>query len=133
MFKKKLVVEDIKQEKPAEKLLISPNLDKNVKYIKAVFDRCSDLVVREFKIPAREPIDAALFYIDGMVDKNLTAANILRSLQFNPSFINDKNINKSNAFNIVKDQLLKHRRSDNSRGYGYSSPKGLVRPGRPLN
>ena len=106
MFKKSLVVEDIKQEKPAEKLLISPNLDKNVKYIKAVFDRCSDLVVREFKIPAREPIDAALFYIDGMVDKNLTAANILRSLQFNPSFINDKNINKSNAFNIVKDQLL---------------------------
>jgi len=105
-FKQTLAYEDTKVEDTVEKVLVSSNLEKNVKYIKTVFERCSDVVVREFEIPAKESINAILIYIDGMVDKELTAANILRSLQFNSSLIQDKKINKTNAFNIVKDQLL---------------------------
>lgn len=105
-LKKTLINKDTKVEDTGEKVLVSSNLDKNVKYIRSVFERCSDVILREFKIPAKESISASVIYIDGMVDKTLTAANILRSLQFNPSIIQDKTINKSNAFNIVKDQLL---------------------------
>ena len=89
-----------------EKVLISDSLDKNIDYIKSVFDRCSDVVVREFKIPAKEAIDASLIYIDGMVDDDLVAESILRSLQLNPAIINDDKVNKSNAFTMVKERLL---------------------------
>jgi len=106
VFKRSIPDVDPKDEYTIEKFLISSSLEKNINYIKTVFDRCSDVVMREFKIPADEPISAYLIYIDGMVNIDLIAENILRSVQFNTSIINEGKISKSNALNVVKDQLL---------------------------
>ena len=105
-LKKTIEDQDNTVSDAGEKVLISDSLDKNIDYIKRVFDRCSDVVVREFKIPAKEAIDASLIYIDGMVDDDLVAESILRSLQLNPAIINDDKVNKSNAFTMVKERLL---------------------------
>jgi len=103
---KKNFTQDNKNEDTKEKVLISSNLAENISYINTIFDRCSDVVVREFKIPSKEPINASLIFIDGMVDNDLVAKNILRSLQFNSSIINDEDIDKSNIVDVVKDKLL---------------------------
>lgn len=106
VFKPTTAKEDTKTENSSEKILLSTKLDDNIKYIKTLFERCSDVVMRDFKINFHEPIDAFLVYIDGMVDKKLTANSILSSLQLNPGLIPDKKINKTNTFNIIKDQLV---------------------------
>lgn len=98
--------EDIKIEKSSEKVLLSSNLDENIKYLRSVFDRCNDVAMRSFQINAEEPIDGFLIYIDGMIDEKLTAANVLRSLQLNPAILKGQEINRSNAFNIIKDSFL---------------------------
>ncbi|MCG1011397.1 spore germination protein [Tepidanaerobacter sp. GT38] len=98
--------EDIKIEKSSENVLLSSNLDENIKYLRSVFDRCNDVAMRSFQINAEEPIDGFLIYIDGMIDEKLTATNVLRSLQLNPAILKGQEINRSNAFNIIKDSFL---------------------------
>lgn len=98
--------EDVKIEKSSEKVLLSSNLDENIKHLRSVFDRCNDVAMRSFQINAEEPIDGFLIYIDGMIDEKLTAANVLRSLQLNPAILKGQEINRSNAFNIIKDSFL---------------------------
>lgn len=96
-------IDDIKIENNVEKILVSPNLNENIKYIKTVFERCHDVVMREFKINLQKPIDGFLVYIEGMVDNRLTADNILGSLQQNLSHVQRQ---KGNVFDTVKDMLL---------------------------
>jgi len=98
--------EDIKIEKSSENVLLSSNLDENIKYLRSVFDRCNDVAMRSFQINAEEPIDGFLIYIDGMIDEKLTATNVLRSLQLNPAILKGQEINRSNVFNIIKDSFL---------------------------
>ena len=98
--------EDVKIEKSSEKVLLSSNLDENIKHLRSVFDRCNDVAMRSFQINAEEPIDGFLIYIDGMIDEKLTATNVLRSLQLNPAILKGQEINRSNAFNIIKDSFL---------------------------
>lgn len=98
--------EDVKIEKSSENVLLSSNLDENIKYLRSVFDRCNDVAMRSFQINAEEPIDGFLIYIDGMIDEKLTATNVLRSLQLNPAILKGQEINRSNVFNIIKDSFL---------------------------
>ena len=98
--------EDVKIEKSSEKVLLSSNLDENIKHLRSVFDRCNDVAMRSFQINAEEPIDGFLIYIDGMIDEKLTATNVLRSLQLNPAILKGQEINRSNVFNIIKDSFL---------------------------
>jgi spore germination protein KA len=97
-------IKDVKRNEPNP---LSSNLEENMKHVKAIFDRCSDIIMRDFKISAKEPIRAFIVYMDGMIDKDLTSNNILQALQLNPSLIRQgQKISKSNASKLVKDQVL---------------------------
>lgn len=56
------------------------DLAQNVTFIKDTFTNCSDLVVREFTIGYQERKQAALCYIDGLIDKVLVNDNVLNNL-----------------------------------------------------
>lgn len=107
IFKKKSKPRAFIELKGEEEHPLSSNLDENIKHIKVIFDRCSDIVMREFKISAEKPIGAFFVYVDGMIDKDLTGNNILHALQLNPSLMRQgRQLTKVNAFKIIKDQII---------------------------
>ena len=75
---KKAVLKPLKEK--GENKAISKNLNKNINTIKSAFafPDNKDLMVREFKI--KNTTDAAIFYLDGMVDKILINNFIIRQL-----------------------------------------------------
>ena len=66
---------------------LQSKLEENIKLFRAIFDRCSDVQYRflETKIFSRQ---AALIYIEGMVDKNLISQHAVRTLlELDPSSV----------------------------------------------
>ncbi|SHE34036.1 spore germination protein KA [Caldanaerobius fijiensis DSM 17918] len=59
---------------------IAKNLDDNEKYIKTIFDKCSDIVIRKFNIANNPNYKAALIYIDGMIQQNIIEESIIKRL-----------------------------------------------------
>jgi len=60
---------------------INTELSHNIAHLKAVFTHTPDLIVRHFTIK-HSGEQAALVYLDGLVDKNSINNNVLRPLQF---------------------------------------------------
>ncbi|HHX24011.1 MAG TPA: spore germination protein [Thermoanaerobacterales bacterium] len=107
LFKSSKEPLNIKDKNENKTIQMSPNLDENIKHLKAIFDRCSDIIMREFKINAPKPISAFLIYLDGMVDSKLVTDNIVKALQVSPSLITQgQELNKANAFTMIKDQII---------------------------
>ncbi len=65
---------------------LSSNLDKNIKHIRAIFDRCDDITMREFKIGAKTPIRAFMVHIEGMIDTSLATNNISKKYRIESPF-----------------------------------------------
>ncbi len=59
---------------------LEAKLSVNLQNLKQIFDLSSDIIYRELKIGYREPVDALLIYIDGMADKNLISATLIRPI-----------------------------------------------------
>ncbi len=58
---------------------LTPNLNKNIKLFRQILGESSDVTIRQFKI-ARGKKDAALIFLDGLVDKKKINDDILRPL-----------------------------------------------------
>lgn len=61
-------------------VLIEKSLEKNVSWMQEAFSRCSDVVCRKLTIGYESPCQAAVFYIDGLIDRTLMQDNILTPL-----------------------------------------------------
>ncbi len=63
-----------------------PELAKNLDNLRAVLGASDDVIIREFSLGPRGNIDAALIFIEGMIDKNTVDENILKPLMYNKQF-----------------------------------------------
>ncbi|MFA7468516.1 MAG: spore germination protein, partial [Desulfotomaculaceae bacterium] len=64
----------------AQNLLLSPDLDENLRLLKQSFADCSDVVFREFLFAQREQIKLALVYVDGLTNKSQLSDQVMRAL-----------------------------------------------------
>ena len=87
--------------------MIYPDLEQNIAWVEQYFSRCSDLIVRRFRIGEAVSCNAVLLYLDGMTDSAVVHDNILAPLM-HPVMI-DAAMNRkvsSDFFAFVHTQLL---------------------------
>lgn len=89
-------------------LFLSENLDSNLRTLRGVFGQSGDVIVREMKIsPDSNVVDAAVVYIDGLVDRELVNRDILQPLMFNLQIIRDKvRQNHAGLINFIEASVL---------------------------
>lgn len=86
---------------------LSKDLKVNLNSIKAVFENCSDIVIREFKIGIEQQVEAFLVMVDGLVDKIAVNESLLKSLMLDARIAQpNRDINKNNAYMFVKECAL---------------------------
>lgn len=78
--------------------ILSKNLQVNLNSIQTVFEKCSDVIFREFKIGTKQQVGAFLVMIEGLVNTAIINENLMKSL-----FSLRRNIDNSNAFMSVKE------------------------------
>ncbi|MDD3840267.1 MAG: spore germination protein [Clostridia bacterium] len=59
---------------------VNRSLEQNIYQIKDMFKDCSDVIYREFEVGNERPINAAVIFIDGMIDKELLNEQIIKPL-----------------------------------------------------
>ena len=104
---KKLQFETAKPIISSEENRISTDLEQNIAWVEQYFFRCSDLIVRRFRIGEAVPCNAVLLYLDGMTDSAVIHDNILVPLM-HPVLIDAAMSYKvsSDFFAFVHTQLL---------------------------
>lgn len=91
----------------SKEIYLSKCLDENIRRLKTAFDKCSDIVFREFVFAQNEEIKLALVYIDGLADKNQVSDQIMRTLALEvPIAVDGKSISKVEALNFIKQRGL---------------------------
>jgi spore germination protein KA len=60
--------------------VFSKNMDNNVKYISETLSKCCDVESRPIKLGKGAKVDAYIFFVDGMVDADFIAKNVLKPL-----------------------------------------------------
>ena len=104
---KKLQFETAKPIISSEENRISSDLEQNIAWVEQYFFRCSDLIVRRFRIGEAVSCNAVLLYLDGMTDSAVVHDNILVPLM-HPVLIDAAMSHKvsSDFFAFVHTQLL---------------------------
>ncbi|AIF50341.1 spore germination protein [Pelosinus sp. UFO1] len=64
---------------------VSSKIKDNEQYIKNIFDKCSDIVIREIKITNNPKYSALLVYIDGMVKQELIEDAVVKKMVSQPA------------------------------------------------
>lgn len=86
---------------------LSRELEANLREIKAIFDRCSDVVYREFVFAQNEQIRLALIYTDGLADKSQVSEQIMRALSLEVAMVTPaQRITKARALEFIKERGL---------------------------
>ncbi|MHB1043166.1 MAG: spore germination protein [Eubacteriales bacterium] len=87
--------------------VLSPDLETNLKQIKAILNKCSDVVYREFVFAQNERIRLALIYVDGLADKGQVSDQIIRALALEvPVVVPGQEITKARALEFIKQRGL---------------------------
>ncbi|MGE5381661.1 MAG: spore germination protein [Methylocystaceae bacterium] len=68
--------------------------------IKSILGSSNDVIFRAFKIGLEKPINSAIIYIDGLVDKNLINQDILRPLMFHMQVVDQQQADLK-IFNLI--------------------------------
>lgn len=80
---------------------ISKKLDHNLHFMKNIFEQCSDIIIREFKIGMDQETGVFLVMVDGLTDKTGVHDNLMKAL-----LLSRYNINKRNALTVVEQCVL---------------------------
>ncbi|MDN5347466.1 MAG: spore germination protein [Clostridia bacterium] len=88
-------------------LVLSPDLETNLRQIKTILDRCSDVVYREFVFAQNEEIRLALIYTDGLADKVQVSDQIMKALALEVAMAAPgQEITKARALEFIKQRGL---------------------------
>jgi len=100
--------EDVGLLSPAWKdQVLSPNLETNLRQIKAILNNCSDVIYREFVFAQNEQIRLALIYTDGLASKGQISDQIMRALSLEvPMVVSCQEITKARAMEFIKQRGL---------------------------
>lgn len=87
--------------------VLSPDLNTNLKQIKVILNKCSDIIYREFVFAQNKQIRLALIYTDGLVDEKQVSDQIMRSLELEvPMVVPGQEITRASAFEFIKQRGL---------------------------
>jgi spore germination protein KA len=89
-----------------EQLEFSQDLEKNVDMLKGIIGNSVDIVIRKFAFGSKKKTQAALIYIDGLIDKTLVNENIMKPLMFNLHYTCNEAITEINDIHYIKSTLL---------------------------
>jgi spore germination protein KA len=64
---------------------ISYRLDENISFLKSVLGQNNDVVFRDFRLGTAERTEAAVVFVDGMIEKNLISSEIIKPLMLESS------------------------------------------------
>jgi len=87
------VIEQFRQN-GMKKIHVSDQLKDNESYIKTIFNRCSDLVIREFKIVNNAEYRVMLVAIDGLIKHERIDESVIEKLMNNPASCTDNPASK---------------------------------------
>jgi len=86
---------------------LSKKLEGNIQILRESLGQSSDVIIRDMKINSNSNVDAAVVYIDGLVDRDLLNRDILQPLMFNLQLIRDNvSQNRSNLIDFIKSSVL---------------------------
>lgn len=86
---------------------LSNNLEGNLQILREALGQSSDVIIRDMKISSNANIDAAVIYIDGLIDRDLLNRDILQPLMFNLQLIRDNiSQNQSGLADFIKSSVL---------------------------
>lgn len=91
---------------------LSKDLNENLKTIKNIFDKANDLIIREFKIGTEQQVNAFTVMISGLVNEASVIENLMKPLLFLRI-----DLNKENAFKLVKESALSVANLKESRNF----------------
>ncbi|MGB9866356.1 MAG: spore germination protein [Bacillota bacterium] len=82
---------------------LSQDLQVNLDVLKSIFDRCSDVVFREFVFAQNDDIRLALVYTDGLVDKGQVSDQIMKALALEVAMATStEKLSKAGALEFIK-------------------------------
>ena len=85
----------------------SKNLEGNLHNLRASLGQSSDVIIRDMKISSNSNVDAAVIYIDGLVDRDLLNHDILQPLMFNLQLIRDNvSQDRFSLIDFIKSSVL---------------------------
>ncbi len=83
-----------------------PELDENLKLLSGILGDSTDIVVRRFMICAKQPTEAAVLYLDGMVDRAMVNNSILKPLMNEADFDNAGEAPAGTSAAYIKSTLI---------------------------
>ncbi|MEA4924555.1 MAG: spore germination protein [Syntrophomonadaceae bacterium] len=92
-------------ESNGTKARLSKNMGENLQTLRKVLGDSSDVIIRQMKINLDSDVDAAVIYIDGLVDRVLLNHDILQPLMFNLHLIED-NGSHNQVLDFLKSSVL---------------------------
>lgn len=84
----------------------SQDLEKNLNTLKGIIGNSSDIVIRRFTFGTKKRIQAAIIFIDGLIDKTLVNENIMKPLMFNIQYMYDEAAGEMNNIHYIESTLL---------------------------
>ena len=91
----------------SNKKTLTPDLNTNLREIKAILSNCSDVVYREFLLAQNEQLRLALIYVDGLADNALVSDQIMRALALEvPMTVPGRQLTKDQALEFIKQRGL---------------------------
>lgn len=92
---------------PPSEFQLVINLNKNLYQITEAFNNSSDLNIREFDFGLNNEFNAAIIFIDGLVEKDVVNKNIMKPLMLDTSWANPQlTTAKRNLLNRMKKSIL---------------------------
>ncbi|WP_418790730.1 spore germination protein [Phosphitispora sp. TUW77] len=76
---------------------VSANLDKNMSHLKDLFDRCTDVIFREFDAAISGGVKTAMVYIDGLVNKEMLTEDLVKALMYDANLLDRSTSFKDSA------------------------------------
>lgn len=92
---------------PSSPAYLSDNLERNLQILREDLGQSNDVIIRNMKIGSNIKADAAVIYVDGLVERDLVNHDILRPLMYNLQLIKDDvNQNHSGLIDFIKSSVL---------------------------
>lgn len=86
---------------------LSRSLDDNLKDIRSILGQSSDVIIHKMKIGSHGNLDAAIIYIDGLVERTLVNQDVLRPLMLHMQLVEDDTEQKhSNLLEFIQTSVL---------------------------
>ena len=86
---------------------LSKKLDDNLNDIRNILGQSSDVIIHKMKVGSHGNLDAAIIYIDGLVERNLVNQDILLPLMYHMQMVHDDTESKhSNFLEFIQTSVL---------------------------